>query len=141
MEDDELGLAGDCDPGGVVEHADRHPLLLVALHVAEEGRDRRVHRQDDARVARDLAEPLRPGVVHPEPALEVDLARRVASCDEILDGLLRALARRDVRRPEADRSHGASLTATAQGLSDAVSTLFACRSARRGSTSSSWTST
>ena len=43
VEDDELGAARCSDPRGVVEHADGHSVLLVALEVAEEGRDRRMH--------------------------------------------------------------------------------------------------
>src|SRR5205814_1863520 len=72
VEDDELGAGRDGDTGRVVEHPDRHPVLLVALDVAEEARQRRVHREDDLRVAGELAEALRPRVVHPEAALEVD---------------------------------------------------------------------
>ena len=36
MEDDHLGAAGHRDARRVVEHPDRHPVLLVALDVAEE---------------------------------------------------------------------------------------------------------
>ena len=74
MDDDELGAAGDRDAGRVVEHPDRHPVLLVALDLAEEAGERRVHGEDDPGLAGELAEPLGPRVVHPEPALEVDLA-------------------------------------------------------------------
>ena len=69
-----LGAAGRGDPGGVVEHPDRHPVLLVALDMAHEACDRRVDGEAMSALARELAEPLGPWVVHPEAALEVDLA-------------------------------------------------------------------
>ena len=47
VEDDELRAGGDRDAGRVVEHPDRHAVLLVALDVAHEPRERRVHREDD----------------------------------------------------------------------------------------------
>ena len=47
MEDDRLGAGGLGDPGRVVEHPDRHALLLVALDVAHETGDRRVDREGD----------------------------------------------------------------------------------------------
>ena len=78
MEDDHLGARGLRDPGRVVEHPDRHVQLLAALGVAHEAGDRRVHREHDVVLARELAEPRGEVVVHPEAALEVDLARRVA---------------------------------------------------------------
>ena len=43
MEDDDLRAGRLREPGRVVEHADRHLVLLVALDVAHERRDRRVH--------------------------------------------------------------------------------------------------
>ena len=52
MEDDELGAARDRDAGRVVEHPDRHPLLLAALDVPHEAGDRRVDGERDAGVAR-----------------------------------------------------------------------------------------
>src|SRR5581483_8218006 len=107
MDHDQLGAARDRDPGGVVEHPDRHPVLLVALDVAEEPRQRRVHGQDDPGVAGDLAEPLGPRVVHPEAALEVDLAGAVAALAQEPDGVLRALARGNPCRTDSDRSHRA----------------------------------
>ena len=82
MEDDHLGACGLRDPGRVVEHPDRHVQLLAALGVAHEAGDRRVHREHDVALARELAEALRELVVHPEAALEVDLARREAALEE-----------------------------------------------------------
>ena len=56
VEDDDLGAGGLRDPGRVVEHADRHVQLLAALGVAHEAGDRRVHREHDAVLPRELAE-------------------------------------------------------------------------------------
>ena len=52
-----------------------------------------------------LAEPLGPRVVHPEPALEVDLAGGVAALEQQLDRRLRALPGGHARRAVAQRSH------------------------------------
>jgi len=79
MEDDELRARHLRDPGRVVEHPDGHTLLLVALDVTHEARDRRVDGEHDPRLARKLTKPLRPRVVHPELALEVDLAGGVTA--------------------------------------------------------------
>jgi len=106
VHDDELRVGRDGDAGRVVQHPDRHAVLLVVLDVAEEPGQRGVHGEHDLRVARQLAEPLRPRVVHPEPTLEIDLARAVAALEQQLDGLLGALPRGDAGRPEPDRSHG-----------------------------------
>ena len=64
------------DAGRVVEHPDRHVQLLAALGVPHEAGDRRVHRERDVR-RRGASSPNRGRevVVHPEAALEVDLAR------------------------------------------------------------------
>ena len=56
-------------------------------------------------VARQLAEPLRERVVHPEPSLAVDLAGGVAALDEEPNGVLGALVRRHARRADADPGH------------------------------------
>ena len=105
VEHDHLRARGERDPCGVVEHADRHVQLLAALRVPDEARDRRVDGEDDARVPRELSKPLRPRVVHPELALEVDLAGRIAAFLEERDRLFRRFARRDARRPESKLAH------------------------------------
>jgi len=106
----------------VVEHPDCHPLFLVPLDVAHEPGDRGVDGEDNFGVARQLAEALGPGVVHPELAFEVDLAGRVAALLEQRDRLLRRLVRRNARRPESELSHGR--TVAKRVSSDAVSTLI-----------------
>ena len=90
MEHDDLGAGGLGDAGRVVEHPDRHVQLLAALGVAHEAGDRRMDGEDDVGLPRQLAEPLRPGVVHPELALEVDLAGGEAAFLQECDRLLRA---------------------------------------------------
>src|SRR2546422_5737956 len=109
MENDELRTRGPCDPGRVVEHPARHPLLLVTLEVAHEARDRRVHGEHDLGLLRELAEARGPRVVHPEAALEVDLAGGETPALEHRDRLLRAPAGRDARRAETQLRHGSSL--------------------------------
>ena len=54
MEDDELGARGLRDPGRVVEHPDRHVELLATLGVAHEAGDRRVDREHDPVLPREL---------------------------------------------------------------------------------------
>ena len=105
VEDDELGAAGDRDSGGMVEHAGGHVVLPVTLEVAHEPGDRRVHRERDVRFAGELAEALRPGIVHPELALEVDFTGRVAALLEQLHGRLGALAGGHARRADAGQRH------------------------------------
>ena len=57
-------------------------------------------------LASDLAELLGERVVHPEPALEVDLAGGVPATDDGLDRLLRGLAGRHTGGPDTNaRSH------------------------------------
>ena len=76
-------------PGAPVERADRRRELPPArLEVSHEAEERRVDGKRDVVLACELAEPLREGVVHPEAALEVDLARGVAPLQENLDRLL-----------------------------------------------------
>ena len=105
VEDDRLGAGHLRDSGRVVEHAGRHPVLAVALDVAHESSDRRVHRERDPVAARELPELLSPGVLHPEPGLEVDLACRVPALAEQLDRLLRRFARRHACGAESQLSH------------------------------------
>jgi len=105
MEDDELCSARDGDPGRVVEHPHGHALLLVSFDVAHEAGDRCVHRERDSSLTRQRSQALGPRVVHPEPALEVDLAGRVAALEQERDGGLRSLARRHARGTETKRSH------------------------------------
>jgi len=92
VEDDQLGAGRFRDPRRMVEHPGRHVQLLAALGVSHEAGDRRVHGERDSRLACQPAEPLREGVVHPELALEVDLAGRVAALLQEPDRLFRALA-------------------------------------------------
>ncbi len=108
MEDDELRVRGLRDPGRVVEHPDRHVQLLPALGVAHEAGDRRVDGEDDAGVPAESAEALGPLVVHPELALEVDLAGRPAARDQRLDRSLGALARGDAGGAEL-QGHAATV--------------------------------
>jgi len=106
MEDDELGACGLRDPRRMVEHADGHVELLASLGVPHEARNRRVDGQHDPRLARELAEPLRPRIVHPEAAFEVDLAGGVAALLEELDGLFGAVLRGHAGWAEVQLGHG-----------------------------------
>ena len=77
VEDDELCAARGDDSGATVERADgRRELAPARLEVAHEAEERCVHGERDVVLARELAEALRERVVHPEAALEVDLACR-----------------------------------------------------------------
>ena len=136
MKDDELGARGLRDACGVVEHPDGHVELLAALCVPHEARDRGVDGEDDVRVACELAEPLRPRIVHPELALEVDLAGREAALPEELHRLFGALPRGDPSRAVMELSHGANGTP-----SDPLRTLAAWSISRHVSICSSSTST
>ena len=113
MEDDDLGAARRGDAGAAVERTDRRRELAAArLDVAHEAEERRMHGKRDVVLASQLAEALRERVVHPEAALEVDLAGGVAPLQEDLDRRLRRLARRHPGRPDANSlSHGAMLVA------------------------------
>jgi len=105
MKDDDLGAARLRDARGVVEHADGHVELLAPLGVSHEAGDRSMDGQDDPGVAREFAESLRPRVVHPELALEVDLAGGVVLLLQELDGFLGAVARGHARRAEVQLGH------------------------------------
>src|SRR5215211_4626182 len=109
MEDDDLGARRLRDSRRMIEHADRHVQLLAALRVAHEAGDRRVHREHDAVVAREVAEARREVVVHPEAALEVDLARGIAAREQELDRSLGRFLRGHARRPETDLRHARRL--------------------------------
>ena len=52
MEDDHLGAGRLREPGRVVEHAECHLELLLALDVPHERGERRVHRERDVLGAR-----------------------------------------------------------------------------------------
>src|SRR4051812_27198213 len=106
MKNDELGARHLRDPGRVVEHPDRHSLLLVTLDVTHEARDRCVDGEHDPGLARNLPEALRPGIVHPELALEVDLAGRITALLEQLDRQLGIFSRWDTSRAELEDAHG-----------------------------------
>ena len=108
MKDDELGAGRFRDPGRMVEHPDGHALLLIPLDVTHEARNRCVDGEHDSRLARKLTEAFRPRVVHPELALEVDLAGGVAALLEQLGRGLRALTRGNSSRSEMECSHPAN---------------------------------
>ena len=107
VEDDKLGARSHRDARGVVEHARGHVVLLVALEVAHEAGDRRVDGERDVVLPGELAEALGPRVVHPELALEVDLAGVVAPLEEQRHGLLGAFARGNAGRADAGLRHAA----------------------------------
>ena len=102
VEDDHLRTGSLRDPGRVIEHPHGHPLLLVALDVTHEARDRRVHGERDPGLARQLPEFFGPRVVHPEAAFEVDLAGGVLALLEDPDRLRRRLAGRDTGGAKAE---------------------------------------
>src|SRR5207244_289936 len=110
VENDYLGARGLGDPSRVVEHPDGHVELLPALRVAHEPGDWRVDGERNPVLAGELAEPSREVVVHPELALEVDLAGGVAALEKQLDRFFGAPPRGNPRRPELDRTHRADGT-------------------------------
>ena len=85
MKDDRLRACDLGDPGRVVEHPGRHPVLAVSLQVAHEPGDRRVDGEDDLPPAGELPELLGPRVVHPEARREVDLVRGVSPLSQQVD--------------------------------------------------------
>ena len=105
MEDDELRAARLRDAGGVVEHAHGAPVLRLPLDVPEEGGERRVDREHDVAVGCALAEMRGERLVHPEAALEIELAGVVAPREEKLHRRLRRVPARQSGRPDTDRSH------------------------------------
>ena len=60
-------------------------------------------------LAGDLAELLGPRVVHPEAALEVDLAGVVAAFEQQLDGVLRVVAGGDAGKADTGARHTGKL--------------------------------
>ena len=80
----------------------RRELPPARLEVAHEPEQRRVHRERDVVLARELAEPLGERVVHPEAALEVDLAGVVPALEEDLDRLPPATREGHASRADAD---------------------------------------
>ena len=109
MDDDELCSCGRRDPGAPVQRAERL-LRLLLVGMAGEGEERRVHRERDLVLTGDLREPLGPRVVHPEPALEVELTGGIAALEQDLHGGFRRLPGRATRWSEADRSHALTVT-------------------------------
>ena len=109
MEDDDLRPARRRDARASVESPHgRGELPAGGLQVAHEPEQGSVDRERDVGVARDLSEPLCERVVHPEPALEVDLARAVAALEDELERRLRRLAGRHARGADANPGHAAA---------------------------------
>ena len=128
MEHDDLGAARGGDAGAAVERADGGgELPPLGLEMPHEPEERCVHRQRDVGGAGGLAELLGPRVVHPEPALEVDLAGVVAALEQDLDRPLRVVAGGDAGQADTDSRHPGSYLARLEyanvplcGDSDAV---------------------
>jgi len=77
--DDHLGTGRFRETGRVIEHAERHLELLLALDMPHERGERCVHREHDVLGAKSLAERGRRVVVEPEAARESDLAGPIAT--------------------------------------------------------------
>jgi hypothetical protein len=98
------------DAGAAVERTHgRGELPPGRLYMAHEAEERRMHGERDVVLACQLAQPLGPRVVHPEPRLEVDLARVVAALEQRLDRRLGGLPRQDPGGAEAQPGHRAML--------------------------------
>ena len=109
MDDDRGCPTGRSQTRGVVEHADRHLMLPPAvLHVTQEGGQRRVDGQCQARVAGQRAQALRIIPIHPKPVAEIDFAGVIAAFDQRLDRLRCTIARRNASWAHANRTHGNS---------------------------------
>ena len=108
VEHHDFGAGRLRDPRAMIEHPDRHALLLVALDVAHEAGDRRVHRERDLRLAGELPEPLGPRIAHPEAAFEVDLAGGEPALLQDPDGLAGAAPGRHTRRAESNLRHASN---------------------------------
>ena len=122
VEDDHLRAAGGRDPGAPVEGSERRgPLAPARLQMSDPAEEWCVHRERDVVVARELSQPLGPGVVHPELALEVDLAGVVAVLEHELHRSFGTVAIGNVGRADADAGHGATVVPSMP--SDGVRTL------------------
>ena len=93
------------EPGRVVEHAHRAPVLGPAVKVAEEGGNRSVDGEGDAALARTLPERRGEVLVHPEPAREVELAGAEAGRGELRDRILGRVAARQARQTDPNGLH------------------------------------
>src|SRR4030088_1151763 len=105
MDDNRFGTARNGDPSRMIQHPHCHAVLPVALGMAEESGERGVHGETDIALARQNAELLAVRPIHPEAALEVDLARGVSALCQQLYRRARALAGRDAGGTESDRTH------------------------------------
>jgi DNA ligase D-like protein (predicted 3'-phosphoesterase) len=103
----------------MIEHPDRHAVLLAPLGMTEECGDRGVHGEPDIALARQRAKLLGVAPVHPEAALEIDLARGVSALAQELYGRARALAGRDAGWTASDRTHPRQ-SGSATGLGSSV---------------------
>src|SRR4029453_1358316 len=103
----------------------RSVQLPASLRVTHEPCNGRVDRERHVGLPGELAETPGPRVVHPEAALEVDLARRIAPLAKHRVRLLGAVRRRASSRPETERAHAGTLSHTRRP-SDRRSTVFAC---------------
>jgi hypothetical protein len=80
MDHDRRCAACHGDPGGVVEHPDRHVVLAPAvLGVAQEGGQGSVDRERNAGAASELSQAMGVAPVHPETVAEIDLGRVITS--------------------------------------------------------------
>ena len=110
VEDDDLGAAGGGNAGTAVERSDGGGELAAArLEVPHEAEERRVHRERHVCRAGDLSELLGPRVVHPEAALEVDLAGVVAPFEQELDRMLRVVAGGNAGEADTGSGHSGKL--------------------------------
>ena len=103
VDHDRCRTARHGDPGGVVEHPDRHVMLAPAvLGVTRERGEGGVDRERDAGFAGERAEAMGVVPVHPEAVAKVDLSRVVTACDQQLDRLVGGIAGRERPRADAD---------------------------------------
>ena len=109
MEDDEPGAGGLRKTCRMVEHPERHLVLLLARDVPEERGERRMHGECDVGVAEGLAKHRRLVVVEPETACKSDLAGLVAAGREDRCALLERGRVRQPGRPDPDLAHAGTL--------------------------------